>query len=158
MNQLHAFQQAIGEFWIPTIYETKIRKMRTRSFELAVPERENSPEIMHTLLGVELKIGRKRMACPDLSTARYLQIFARIGCRNVAVPYDITVISSIADELETAWHRTVLIIEEFNRDSTPQAKGRMRSQVIRAMREEIAKIGAGTNMPLFNKSTKQRED
>jgi hypothetical protein len=27
---------------------------------------------------------------PDLATARYLAIFARVGCQAVAVPYDIT--------------------------------------------------------------------
>ncbi len=156
MKQVLQIQQAVGEYWIPTIYESKIRPMRTRSFELGVPLRENAPEILHTLLGIELKVGRKRIACPDLQTARYLSIFARIGCAEVAVPYDITQLSTIADDLETAWHRTWLIFDESTSEKTAQAKSRSWAYIVKAMREEIAEIGAGTKMPLFNRSTKQR--
>jgi hypothetical protein len=156
MKQVLQIQQAAGEYWMPTIYETRIRPMRTRSFELGVPVRENSPEILHTLLGVELKVGRKRLACPDLQTARYLAIFARIGCPEVAVPYDITLLSSIADELETAWHRTRLVFDKSMKEKTAQAKSRSWAHIVKAIREEIGKIGAGTKMPLFNSSTKQR--
>jgi hypothetical protein len=35
--------------------------------------------------------------------------------------------------------------------------GRTRAAVIRQMREEIRKIGAGEMMPLFNKPTRQRK-
>ena len=158
MKQVLQIQQVGGEYWIPTIYETKIRQMRTRSFELGVPARENSPEILHTLLGIELKVGRKRLACPDLPTARYLAIFARIGCTEVAVPYDITLLSSIADDLETAWHRTRLVFDDSMREKTVQAKGRSWANLVKAMRDEISKIGAGTKMPMFNRSTKQRSN
>ena len=65
--------------------------------------RENQAEIQYTLLGIELKVGKRRFACPDLATARYMRVFARIGCREFAVPYDITQISAAADELETSW-------------------------------------------------------
>jgi hypothetical protein len=44
--------------------------------------------------------------------SRYLSVFARIGCRKVAVPYDISILPAIADELETCWHRMLLIIEK----------------------------------------------
>ncbi len=68
--------------------------------------------IQHTLLGVELKLGRKRLLCPDLATARYLSVFARIGCQDVAVPYDITKISHLADELESSWYRMLLLADQ----------------------------------------------
>ncbi|MEP6900767.1 MAG: hypothetical protein ABJA66_03395, partial [Actinomycetota bacterium] len=110
----------------------------------------------HTLLGIELKIGNKRFSCPDLSTARYLQVFARIGCQEVAIPYDITKISMLADELEIAWHKTLLFFEELTKSKIASAKGRMRSGLIKEIRMEIEEIGAGSLMPEFRQSTKQR--
>jgi hypothetical protein len=152
-----AIRNELADKWIPFVYDAKIRSMRTRSFEFAVPERENQPEILHTLMGIELKIGRSRFACPDLATARYLAVFARIGCPKVAVPYDITVVSGIADELETCWHRMILIIEKDTKNSTVHAKAKIRSALLRLMRTEIARSGAGDAMPLFDRSTKQRQ-
>lgn len=152
-----AIRNELGDRWIPHIYDAKIRAIRTRSFEFAIPERENQPDILHTLLGIELRIGRSRFSCPDLSTARYLSVFARVGCRKVAVPYDITVLSGIADELETAWHRMILILEKDTKGTTIHGKAKARSALLKMMRTEIAKSGAGDAMPLFDKSTKQRE-
>jgi hypothetical protein len=142
--------------WIPFIYREKVRSHRTRSFEMDVPERENVAEILHTLLGIELKVGKKRFSCPDLATARYLRVFARIGCRSVAIPYDITKISVIADELEVAWHKLLLIHDESIGQKSPQAKGRSRSALIRQIRDEINELGAGDAMPEFKNSTRQR--
>ena len=158
MQLVSEIRARLGDQWIPQIYEEKIRTGRTRSFELPVKPRENDPQILHTLLGVELKIARARVACPDLATARYLSVFARIGCPKVAVPYDITQLSGIADELETAWHRMLLVFHEAAKDANPHVRGRQRAALRRALREEISKIGAGAAMPLFNKQTKQRQD
>jgi hypothetical protein len=146
----------LADQWIPHIYEEKVRTGRTRSFELPVKPRENDPQILHTLLGVELKIGKARVACPDLATARYLSVFGRFGCAKVAVPYDITRLSGIADELETAWHRMLLVFLDETRTANPQVRGKQRAALIRSIRQEIARIGAGEAMPLFNKPTKQR--
>lgn len=148
--------EKLHDVWIPTIYREKVRPQRTRSFAMDVPERENSAEILHTLLGIELKVGKNRFSCPDLATARYLRVFARIGCRNVAIPYDITKISVLADELEVGWHKLLLILEESVKQKSPQAKGRARSILIREMRVEIAELGAGDAMPEFKNSTRQR--
>ncbi|MCV4796433.1 hypothetical protein OFB84_31390, partial [Escherichia coli] len=82
----------------------------TRRFRFTIPNRENRPEILHTLLGIELKVGRRRFSCPDLATARYLRVFARIGCDDIAIPYDISRLSAIADDLETAWQKTNLLM------------------------------------------------
>src|SRR3954452_14683119 len=92
----------LGELWLPRIYRERILQMRTRSHTLPAQSRNASVEVQHTLLGVELKVGRHRMMCPDLATARYLAVFARAGCAAVAVPYDISRISRLADELESS--------------------------------------------------------
>ncbi|MBA2605275.1 MAG: hypothetical protein H0U96_00200 [Acidobacteria bacterium] len=149
-------RENLGEEWIPNIYQNKVRTQRTRAHRLEIIERENRAIVQHTLLGVELKVGNTRFSCPDLSTARYLQIFARLGCSNVAVPYDITKISTLADELESSWHRTLLLFEKMIVDKTSPVRGRMRSSLIKEIRQEIDKIGAGSLMPEFKQSTKQR--
>lgn len=156
MDVTTEIKENLGENWLANIYRDKIRPLRTRSYQLDISERENSVEIQHTLLGVELKVGNVRLACPDFSTARYLQVFARLGCQEIAVPYDITKISTFADELESAWQRILLLFEEATKDKPPTAKGRLRSGLIKDIRGEIDEIGAGEKMPEFKQSTKQR--
>ncbi len=144
------------EEWLPKIYKEKIRSQRTRAYQLDVPERENQAKIQYTLLGIELLVGKRRFACPDLATARYLRIFARIGCREFAVPYDITMISPAADELETSWQRMLLHLEESTEGKPSRSVSQSRSKLIRTMRKTLGEIGAGDVMPLFDRPTKQR--
>jgi hypothetical protein len=148
-------EKLAGE-WLPLIYQEKVRTQRTRAHRLEVPKRENRAAIQHTLLGIELKVGNKRFSCPDLSTARYLKVFARLGCQEVAVPYDITKISTLADELDSSWHKTLLFLEESAKDKTPQVKGKLRAGLIKEIRTELDEIGAGSLMPEFRQTTKQR--
>lgn len=148
MTNIEGLRANLGELWIPEIYRDKVRSKRTRSLEMNIPERFNTADIFHTLLGVELKVGKQRISCPDLATARYLQVFARLGCRDIAVPYDISKISMIADVLETAWQRMNLILEGTS--------ARTRNLALRTLRNEINEIGAGDAMPEFNQDTKQR--
>lgn len=152
MKVASALKESAGEKWIPDIYGKKIRILRTRAYRLDVPFRENDAEILHTLLGVELKVGRKRLSCPDLSTARYLRIFARLGVNEVAVPYDISKIAAFADEFESGWQFTLLLLEEEY-----AAQKRARSAVIKLMRQEITEIGAGEAIPEFKQTTKQEK-
>ncbi len=149
-------REKLEEMWLASIYRDKIRSLRTRSYELNIPERENQSEIQHTLLGVELKVGNIRLACPDLSTARYLQVFARLGCQEIAIPYDITKISTLADELESSWQQILLHFDEKTLGKPPSAIGRLRSGLVKEIRHELDEIGAGEKMPQFNQSTKQR--
>ena len=149
-------KEKLGDEWLPAIYRQKVRTQRTRAHQLEIPEKENRAIIQHTLLGVELKVGIQRFSCPDLSTARYLQIFARLGCPSVAVPYDITKISTLADELESSWQKTLLLFENAAIDKTAPVKGRIRSGLIKEIRLEIEEIGAGSLIPEFKQSTKQR--
>ena len=158
MDNAADIREKLSAEWLPAIYRAKVRTQRTRAHRLEVPNRENRAVIQHTLLGIELKVGNQRFACPDLSTARYLQIFARFGCQEVAVPYDITKISTLADELESAWQQALLLLEDSASDKTAAVKGRMRSNLIREIRTELAAIGAGSLMPEFKQSTKQRPD
>lgn len=148
----------LAEEWIPEIYREKVKSQRTRSFEIDVSAKENAVEILHTLLGIQLKTGHRMIGCPDLRTARYLRVFARLGCSSVAIPYDITGISSIADELDSSWHKTLLLFERDSGDELPQTKGKRRAALIRAMRNEIEETGAGGLMPLFDTETRQREN
>lgn len=146
----------LGEVWLARIYNERILSLRTRSHHLNVPAKRNVVEIQHTLLGVELKAGRQRMLCPDLATARYLAVFARAGCRDVAVPYDITQISTLADELESSWHRMLLLVEHVAAGRTYQFRSRLSALLISEARQEIQAAGAGTAIPKFNQNTKQR--
>lgn len=147
MISIDGLRANLGELWIPNIYREKVRAKRTRSFAMNIPERENSPEIFHTLLGIELKVGKLRVATPDLATARYLSVFARLGCGEIAVPYDISRISAIADLLETGWQRMNLLLQGTTT--------RTRNVAIKSIRDEIADIGSGDAMPEFNTPTRR---
>jgi hypothetical protein len=157
MKSLETIIKKLQDAWIPVIYREKVRSKRTRSYQMEIPERENAAEILFTLLGIELRVGKRRFSCPDLATARYLRVFARLGCRSVAIPYDITKISMLADELEIAWHKLLLQNEDINQGKSPQTVGRSRSALIKRIRAELAEIGAGEKVPEFRNSTKQRK-
>jgi hypothetical protein len=148
MDKVAEIRESMAEEWLPEIYKEKVRSQRTRSFHLDIPIRENRAEIQFTLLGIEVKVGKRRFSCPDLATARYLLVFARIGCRDFAIPYDISIISGIADELETSWQRSLVLLEGNPEDRTP---------LVKALRTEINNYGPGEAMPLFDRETKQRK-
>src|SRR6266480_319083 len=116
----------LKDAWLPNIYRERIRSKRTRSYSFEGLSQNPRVIIQHTLLGVELKVGRKRLLCPDLATARYLSVFARIGCKDVAVPYDITKISHLADELESSWYRMLLLVDQVVRAESARLRGRLR--------------------------------
>ncbi len=153
---IQRIRETLADEWPPAIYRGRVRTQRTRAYTLDLPTREHRTDIQYTLLGIELKAGNKRFHCPDLGTARYLQVFARLGCYDCAVPYDITKISPIADDLETGWQKARLLLDEFAADRSPSVRGRFRSALIAELRREISEIGAGTLMPEFRQTTKQR--
>ena len=150
-------QAQLGEEWMGHIYRERILKMRTRAYEFALLRKGATPEIHHTLLGIELKVGRRRILCPDLATARYLAVFARLGSQAVAVPYDITKISLVADELERSWHRLLLLADSMTTDRTSAFRTRLRKLLIAKVREEITAAGPGPRIPEFQQTTRQRE-
>src|SRR5215213_4372440 len=149
-------REKLGEAWIPTIYAERVRSLRTRAYRIEVPRRENEVEILFTLLGIEIKVGKKRFSCPDLATARYLRTFARLGCSEFAVPYDITKIGAFADEFEVSWQRGLLILDHAMECKSLRARSQYRAAIIKEMRLEIEQAGPGETMPIFRQSTKQR--
>jgi hypothetical protein len=142
--------------WLPSIYRERILQMRTRSYEFGPLPARPIVIIQHTLLGVELKVGRRRLLCPDLATARYLSILAQAGCENVAVPYDITKTSQLADELESSWHRMLLLADRNAADKSDRFRSRVHGLLIAMLRAEVAAAGSGTKVPEFKQNTKQR--
>ena len=78
--------------------------------------------MLHTLLGIELKIGNRALLCPDLATARYLAVFAQAGCEVIAMSFDITQISWILDELGSRWHRMMLLMDHFTEDRSERLR------------------------------------
>jgi len=146
----------LGDAWLPRIYRERILKMRTRAYDFPPIPKSVSPEIQHTLLGTELKVGRHRLLCPDLATARYLSVFARIGCTSVAIPYDITKVSHAADELESSWHRMLLLADSVAAARSSAFRARLRRLIIGKVRDEIGEGGSGKRRPEFKQSTKQK--
>lgn len=160
MNQadeyLSRIETEMGDSWLPRIYRDRILKLRTRVYEFPALAKNAQPEIHHTLLGIELKAGRHRMLCPDLATARYLAVFVRATVRTVAVPYDITKISAWADQLESSWHRMLLVADHLNRNGNAAFRARLRRQLIVKVATEISQAGAGPRVPEFKQSTRQK--
>ena len=149
-------QEQLGESWLPRIYRERILKVRTRSYHFENARPAARVDVQHTLLGVELKVGRRRLLCPDLATARYLSVFARLGCPDVAVPYDITKISHLADELESSWYRMFLLVEQEARAESARFQARLRGLLIAKIRAAIEEAGPGTRVPEFRQETRQR--
>jgi hypothetical protein len=149
-------QEQLGESWLPRIYRERILKLRTRSYHFENARPAARVDIQHTLLGVELKIGRRRLLCPDLPTARYLSVFARLGCQDVAVPYDITKISHLADELESSWYRMFLLVEQEGSAESARFQARLRGLLVAKIRAAIDEAGPGTRVPEFRQETRQR--
>jgi hypothetical protein len=153
-NDAQNIQEQLGSAWLPEIYRERILTLRTRAYHFDEPKPTARISVQHTLLGVELKLGRKRLLCPDLATARYLSVFARLGVKDVAIPYDITKISVLADELESSWYRMRLLIEEKTEKEGAKLKSRLSGLLFAKIRTEIAEAGAGSEIPEFKQSTK----
>lgn len=146
----------LGVLWLPRIYVENILTLRTRAVHIRPAARGENVEPHHTLLGIELKIGRHRHHCPDLATARYLAVWSRAGCSDVALPYDITRISQLADELESSWHRMLLLIAYISANRVTAFRSRVRIQLLGELQREVRVAGVGAAVPVFNQNTKQR--
>ncbi|HMZ19703.1 MAG TPA: hypothetical protein PLD20_17335 [Blastocatellia bacterium] len=149
-------KRMLGDQQISAIYRDRIRSIRTRSYKLNGSTRKVEVEVMHTLLGVELKLGKRRLLCPDLATARYLAVFGRRGVAETAVPYDITQISRLADDLESSWFRMLMLAEHLTAGRSERLRNRVIAGLVADQRQEVAALGAGPAIPEFNQNTKQR--
>jgi hypothetical protein len=148
--------QRLGDQSLDSLYRDRVRPLRTRSYSLNAPPRLTTIEILNTLLGIELKIGRRRLLCPDVATARFLSVFAGLGVAEVAVPYDITQMKRLADLFESAREEQLEVFESTTAGMTAQARGRIRNALIANQRRSIAQLGAGPQRPQFDQSTSQR--
>ncbi len=81
------------------------RVLATRHRQVPLRGRKCRAAVMRTLLGYEVKAGRKRITCPDAVTARYLRAFAETGLAAVRIPYDPTVTRGMVSEVESALER-----------------------------------------------------
>lgn len=148
-------REEMGADWLPEIYRERILPLRTRSHAVPAAAKNAAVEVQHTLLGIELKVGRRRLACPDLATGRYLAVFARVGVSETAVPYDITRISRLADELESSWQRTLLLAGHFSEGRSAAFASKVRALTAAAVRRELEQAGAGEARPQFKQDTRQ---
>jgi hypothetical protein len=148
--------QQLGDLSISAIYRDRVRSQRTRQYELRAPAKKSSVDVLHTLLGIELKVANRRLLCPDLATARYLSVFARLGCDVIAVPYDITQISRIADELESGWYRMMLLIDHLTEGRSARLRNRVHRKLIDETRAAVDSLGAGSKFPEFNQPARRR--
>jgi hypothetical protein len=139
-----AIVEEMGQQWLPRLYREKVLTQRTRSFHLTIPSRNPGAEVQRTLLGIEVKIGRRRVLCPDLATARYLAVFAIAGCPDIAIPYDITHVAGLADELESSWLRMFDLISSASNGRAVGFRYRLRAALIQQAQAEIKEAGAGT--------------
>lgn len=149
-------KEELGSSWLPEIYRERIVAMRTRSYHFESLKKNAVVKIQHTLLGIELKIGNHRLLIPDLPTARYLAVFARAGCSDIAIPYDITRVSHLADELESSWYRMLLLVTHRTEGKPETLKNRIRGLLVAKVKAEIAAAGPGTKIPEFKQSTRHR--
>jgi hypothetical protein len=149
--------ELLGAGSIASVYRDRVLSQRTRRYELGATGRTAAVEVLHTLLGIELKIGSRRLQCPDLATARYLAVFARLGVVAVAVPYDITQVSRTADELESAWHRTLLLAEHLAAERSERFRSLLKSRLVEAARAAVDDLGAGAQRPAFAPPVRQRK-
>lgn len=156
MDAVSQIRAEMDADWLSALYLGRVRAQRTRAVSLDIPTLENDPQINYTLLGIELKVGRRRFACPDLATARYMRVFARIGCRDFAMPYNITKISVEADALETSWHRAILLLDEIAAGRSIRSRASLRAKLVKAIRTEIEDAGAGEAMPEFTSKASNR--
>ena len=69
--------------------------------------------------------------------ARSESLSQRAGCELVAVPYDITKISQMADELESSWHRMFLLADHYAVGRSEAFRTRIRRVLIGRIRAEV---------------------
>ncbi|MGA1367657.1 MAG: hypothetical protein ACO394_03950 [Blastocatellia bacterium] len=130
-------ETVLGEDGIAAIYRDRICTHRTRRVSLPKGSGSARIEVLHTLLGIELQVGRSRLFCPDLPTARYLSLFARLGLETVAIPYDITRIPPLVEDLESSWSRMLRMTETIVQPYRVATVTRLKRQLVERQRASI---------------------
>lgn len=116
------------------LYSQHVLPGRTRTVRLL--GRKCSVQLMKTFLGYELKMGRKRVTCPDLTTARYLKIFAELGLKEVEIPYDPTRTAALLPDLREAYLQLNQRLEE--KEGSSQQKQLAQRRLYARLRRALA--------------------
>jgi hypothetical protein len=119
------------------IYRGEVLSVRTR--EVTLLGRKCDPRIMYTFLGFELKAGRKRVTCPDITTARYLKVFAELGMACVKVPYDPTRTARLVPVFESLLERIKTDVAHDEGD--PRRRLRLLRAAYTRTRRELLRAG-----------------
>ena len=120
---------------IDTLYRNSVLTQRVRTVRL--PGRKCHPQIMYTFLGFEIKVGIRRLTCPDITSARYLMIFVELGMDRVHIPYDPTQTAVLVPELEQSFHRIKELLLKAGFDS--HSHGQMVRRVYQRLRSRLRK-------------------
>jgi len=126
-----AIQEEIAK--LGRTYGEEVLSERTRVVSL--PGRKCEPRILNTFLGFELQVAQKRITCPDMSTARYLRIFAEVGMPSVRAPYDPTLTTCVLPQLEQALRKIKDLLLEENLDRK-QHQSKLRN-IYRKIRDQL---------------------
>lgn len=110
-------------------YCKSIQQFKTR--KILLPGRKCSPQIVESFLGYEILIGRKRLTCPDMATARYLKIFAEIGMKEILVPYDPTKTAELLPGLEKKLDQIKELVSRIDQEEENKTKLRTTYRKIR---------------------------
>jgi hypothetical protein len=113
------------------------RTLNQRHRVVVLRGRKCQARIMYTLLGYEVKAGRRRITCPDLVTARYLRLFAEIGMPDIRMPYDPTVTAAVLPELEALFEKALQQRRAEHADTA--SEGRAIRRMYREIREALRK-------------------
>jgi len=117
----------------------ELRRRPTRRVELL--GRKCDAQVLYTFLGFEVKMGRKRLTCPDVVSARYLCLFAELGMPDIRIPYDPTHTRLVLAGLEPALDRIKeLLLEEKVSQKTHQRAVR---RVYKRLREALLQEDGG---------------
>ncbi len=131
MENRTAIQEEIAK--LGRTYGEEVLSERTRVVSL--PGRKCEPRILNTFLGFELQVAQKRITCPDMSTARYLRIFAEVGMPSVRAPYDPTLTTCVLPQLEQALRKIKDLLLEENLDRK-QHQSKLRN-IYRKIRDQL---------------------
>ncbi len=131
MKNRTAIQEEIAK--LGRTYGEEVLPERTRVVSL--PGRKCEPRILNTFLGFELQVAQKRITCPDMSTARYLRIFAEVGMPSVRAPYDPTLTTCVLPQLEQALRKIKDLLLEENLDRK-QHQSKLRN-IYRKIRDQL---------------------
>jgi len=120
-------------------YRERILTVKTRKIDLL--GRKCEPQIMYTFLGFEVKLGPKRLTCPDLTTARYLSVFGKLGAKSIEIPYDPSQTARLVPLIEASMQKIDDLLESKETERVKQQRSMQRTY--RSLRKRLEEAEAG---------------